>query len=89
MPKYSLGQQISYNAYMFRHKSERAEWRRFPLSGSGIIVGKRTVSDGYTEYWPDEGYQYKVTKYHNFWLVAHNLAGYRYVAEDDIREPAP
>ncbi len=86
--KYRLGQQVTYKAIMYRHKgSTEATWQRAPVSGAGIIVGKRTMSDGYTSYHPDEGHFYHPTKHHSFWLVAHNLSGYRYVAEKDL-EPA-
>ena len=90
MPKYKLGQRVSYNASMYRRSTSKgAEWQRTPLPTvrEGIIAGKRTCSDGYTDNYYDEegGYKgYCPTKYHSFWLVAHNLSGCVHVAEEDI-----
>lgn len=85
MPKYCLGQKVHYRGIMRKFKrSGGRKWENWRLSGDGIIVGKRTVSDGYSRYHPDEGNVYCSTKHHSFWLVAHNLTGYRYIAEEDI-----
>ena len=83
--KFKLGQRVRFRAYMYRSKmSMRAVWKRGRYEGEGIIVGKRTCTDGRIEYDSEEGYSYHATKHHSFWLVAPNLSGCVYVAEDDL-----
>lgn len=85
MNKFTLGQRVKYTAIMKRNKGGlKCHWWRKVYNGGGIIIGKRTVSDGFT----DTGYEgasiYVPTEYHSFWLVTHKLSAYRYVAEEDL-----
>lgn len=88
MAKYRLGDRVCYTHIMQRLDTDTGKaWTRLPVSGEGIIVGKRTCTDGYTKsvYAEDGGYiVWWPTKHHSFWLVAYNLRGCRYVAEGDI-----
>ena len=89
MPKFQLGQRVKYEFYMVRSGSRmESHWHRRPVRYpktivEGIIVGKRTVSDGTIEDCGDCNV-YIPTKHYSFWLVAHNLSGYQHVAEDDL-----
>lgn len=86
MPKYKLGQRVSYTAHMSHRKGGmEGKWERISRPGSGIVVGKRNVSDGYTVYdGEDVGNIYTPTRCYSFRLVAHNLNRYHHVAEEDI-----
>lgn len=59
MAKYRLGDRVQYTAHMQRIDTKTGKiWTRLPVSGEGIIVGKRTCSDGYNKgcYSEDGGY---------------------------------
>lgn len=87
--KYKLGQRVKFNAYVYKSKGAYdTEWIRLePLSSEpheGIVVGKRTVAEGTTGWFQDEGATFRASKYIPVYLVATNLCTTRRVMAEDL-----
>ena len=77
-----LGQEIEVKSILRRVKSRRdsdpwtyLDWIEGPLEQprTGIVIGKRTLSNGFTSVEPGEGILYTPTDYINVLLVVFNL----------------
>ena len=96
--EYALGQRVTISATLTKdhdHEKRRTMWRRDEKNTAGIIVGKRTLSEGvthsgYKEDGPDsydwEPPVYIADKVFTVWLVAFNMRNNPvYVLPEDIK----
>lgn len=77
-----LGEEIEVKSILVRIRTyndsepyKYVEWSEYPLEQpkTGIIIGKRTLSNGFTSTEPGEGTLYTPTDYINVALVVFNL----------------
>lgn len=86
-PEFELGDRVRYEHFLVRRHPESGEflgpgsiWTTVLYgegnrtgSGQGIIIGKRTLSDGDTLYNYDVGNEYRPFRHYTAWLVAYDL----------------
>lgn len=100
LEKFELGQRVTVRSEMLVSKSNRVnpylesirrydlirEWKRRELEKpvNGVIVGSRTVKEGYSRYDYEDGYEFIPKRYIQVYLVATNMRTFIRALPEDI-----
>jgi len=84
--KFELGQRVNVKAEVIPEKDRNRNriWRRYKRECTGVIAGVRTVKEGYTKCYYDEGYIFVQTHHIKVYLVAINMRTIIRVLPEDI-----